>query len=103
MRTTRSPPRRAGGQRARQLGRQPRAVRGAEQRRRIAFRLAVLRPDLVRGLLSIDGGPAESAATAGMKKAFKFGGGLVKFAVDESKLRHDVRREIVKNPATPPG
>jgi pimeloyl-ACP methyl ester carboxylesterase len=63
----------------------------------IAFRLAVRRPDLVRGLLSIDGGPAESAATAGMKKAFKFGGGLVKFALDESKLRHDVRREIVKN------
>jgi pimeloyl-ACP methyl ester carboxylesterase len=63
----------------------------------IAFRLAIRRPDLVRGLLSIDGGPAETAATAGMKKAFKFGGGLVKFALDESKLRHDVRREIVKN------
>src|SRR5918999_1549029 len=63
----------------------------------IAFRLAIQRPDLVRGLLSIDGGPAESAATPGMKKAFKFGGGLVKFAMDPSKLRHDVRREIVKN------
>jgi pimeloyl-ACP methyl ester carboxylesterase len=63
----------------------------------IAFRLAILRPDLVRGLVSIDGGPAESAATPGMKKAFKLGGGLVKFAMDESKLRHDVRREIIKN------
>jgi pimeloyl-ACP methyl ester carboxylesterase len=63
----------------------------------IAFRLAIQRPDLVRGLLSIDGGPAESAATPGMKKAFKLGGGLVKFAMDESKLRHDVRREIVRN------
>lgn len=63
----------------------------------IAFRLAILRPDLVRGLLSIDGGPAESAATPGMKKAFKLGGGLVKFAMDQSKLRHDVRREIVRN------
>jgi pimeloyl-ACP methyl ester carboxylesterase len=63
----------------------------------IAFRLAVVRPDLVRGLLSIDGGPAESAATPGMKKAFKLGGGLVKLAMDESKLRHDVRREIVRN------
>jgi pimeloyl-ACP methyl ester carboxylesterase len=63
----------------------------------IAFRLAIQRPDLVRGLLSIDGGPAESAATPGMKKAFKFGGGLVKFAMNESKLRHDVRREIVRN------
>jgi pimeloyl-ACP methyl ester carboxylesterase len=63
----------------------------------IAFRLAILRPGLISGLLSIDGGPAESAATPGMRKAFKFGGGLVKFALDESKLRHDVRREIVKN------
>jgi pimeloyl-ACP methyl ester carboxylesterase len=63
----------------------------------IAFRLAIQRPDLVRGLLSIDGGPAESAATEGMKKAFKLGGGLVKFALNESKLRHDVRREIVRN------
>jgi pimeloyl-ACP methyl ester carboxylesterase len=63
----------------------------------IAFRLAILRPDLVRGLLSIDGGPAESAATPGMKKAFKLGGGLVKFAMNESKLRHDVRREIIRN------
>jgi pimeloyl-ACP methyl ester carboxylesterase len=63
----------------------------------IAFRLAILRPDLVRGLLSIGGGPAESAATPGMKKAFKLGGGLVKFAMDHSKLRHDVRREIVRN------
>jgi pimeloyl-ACP methyl ester carboxylesterase len=63
----------------------------------IAFRLAIQRPGLVRGLVSIDGGPAESAATPGMKKAFKLGGGLVKFAMDESKLRHDVRKEIIKN------
>jgi pimeloyl-ACP methyl ester carboxylesterase len=63
----------------------------------IAFRLAVERPDLVRGLLSIVGGPAESAATPGLKKAFKFGGGLVKLTMDESRLRHEVRREIVKN------
>lgn len=63
----------------------------------IAFRLAVARPSLVRGLLSIDGGPAESAATPGMKKAFKFGGFVAKLAMDESKLRHDVRREIVRN------
>jgi pimeloyl-ACP methyl ester carboxylesterase len=63
----------------------------------IAFRLAIKRPDLVRGLLSIDGGPAETAATPGMKKAFKLGGFAVKLAMDESKLRHDVRREIVLN------
>src|SRR5437762_1472913 len=37
------------------------------------------------------------AATPGMRKAFRFGGMLTKLAVDESKLRHDVRREIVRN------
>ncbi len=63
----------------------------------IAFRLTIARPDLVRGLLSIDGGPAESAATPGLKKAFKLGGFAAKLAVDESKLRHDVRKEIIRN------
>jgi pimeloyl-ACP methyl ester carboxylesterase len=63
----------------------------------IAFRLAVANPKLVRGILSIDGGPAESAGTPGMKKAFRMGSFLAKMAVDEGKLRHDVRREIVKN------
>ena len=63
----------------------------------IALRLAIANPDLVRGILSISGGPAESAATPGMKKAFRMGGFLTKLAVNESKLRHDVRKEIVKN------
>jgi pimeloyl-ACP methyl ester carboxylesterase len=63
----------------------------------IALRLALHNPALVRGILSIDGGPAESAATPGMKKAFRFGGFITKLAVNEGKLRHDVRREIVKN------
>jgi pimeloyl-ACP methyl ester carboxylesterase len=63
----------------------------------IGFRLAVARPALVRGLLSIDGGPAESAATPGMRKAFRFGAFAAKLAMDESKLRHDVHREIIRN------
>jgi pimeloyl-ACP methyl ester carboxylesterase len=79
------------------LGVQEALLVGQSSGAAIAFRLAIQRPDLVRGLLSIDGGPSESAATPGLKKAFKFGGGLAKLAVDPSKLRHDVRREIVKN------
>ena len=63
----------------------------------IAFRLAIARPGLVRGLLSIDGGPSESASTPGMRKAFHFGGILAKLAVDESTLRSNVRREIIRN------
>jgi pimeloyl-ACP methyl ester carboxylesterase len=63
----------------------------------IALRLAVARPELVRGLLAIDGGPVESAATPGMKRAFKLGGFAAKLVLDQSKLRHDVRREIIRN------
>jgi pimeloyl-ACP methyl ester carboxylesterase len=32
-----------------------------------------------------------------MKKAFRMGGFITKLAVNEGKLRHDVRKEIVKN------
>ena len=63
----------------------------------IAFRLAIVRPELVRGVLSINGGPAETAATPGMRKAFKLGGFITKMAVDPARLRHDVRREIIRN------
>jgi pimeloyl-ACP methyl ester carboxylesterase len=63
----------------------------------IALRLAIANPKMVRGVLSISGGPAESAATPGMKKAFRMGSFITKLAVNEGKLRHDVRKEIVKN------
>lgn len=63
----------------------------------IALRLAVARPTQVSGVLAIDGGPAESPSTPGMRKAFKLGGFVAKMAMDQSKLRHDVRREIVRN------
>ncbi|HVH08329.1 MAG TPA: alpha/beta hydrolase [Gemmatimonadales bacterium] len=36
------------------------------------FRLAYRRPDLVRGLLSIEGGPTESAVTPAFKRALRF-------------------------------
>jgi pimeloyl-ACP methyl ester carboxylesterase len=38
----------------------------------MAYRLAVRRPDLVGGLLSLDGGPAEAAATPGFRRAMAF-------------------------------
>src|SRR5947207_3487886 len=37
-----------------------------------AFRLAYRRPDLVRGLLSIEGGPTESALTPAFRRALRF-------------------------------
>jgi pimeloyl-ACP methyl ester carboxylesterase len=38
----------------------------------IAFRLAYRRPDLVRGLVSLEGGPAEAATTPGFRRAMRF-------------------------------
>jgi pimeloyl-ACP methyl ester carboxylesterase len=38
----------------------------------IAFRLALQRPDLVAGIVSIEGGPAEEAATPGFRLAMRF-------------------------------
>lgn len=37
-----------------------------------AFRLAYRRPDLVKALVSLEGGPAETAATASFKRAMRF-------------------------------
>ena len=37
-----------------------------------AFRLAYLRPDLVRALISLEGGPAETAVTPAFKRAMRF-------------------------------
>jgi pimeloyl-ACP methyl ester carboxylesterase len=38
----------------------------------MAFRLAVRRPDLVRGLVSIEGGPTEEATTPSFRRALKW-------------------------------
>jgi pimeloyl-ACP methyl ester carboxylesterase len=67
----------------------------------IAFRLAIQRPDLVRGLLSIEGPPAESAATPELKKAFTLGVFAVKLLLDPPKARHELRDELVSNSADP--
>ncbi len=63
----------------------------------IAYRLAILRPDLVTAVLSINGGPAESAATPGLKKALRFGGFLTKLMVGHGTLRGKVRDDLRKN------
>lgn len=38
----------------------------------IAFRLALRRPGLVRGILSVEGGPVEQATTRGFRRALQF-------------------------------
>lgn len=63
----------------------------------IAYRLAIMRPDIVSAVLSINGGPAESAATPGLKKALRFGGFLTKLMVGYGTLRGKVRDDLRKN------
>jgi pimeloyl-ACP methyl ester carboxylesterase len=63
----------------------------------IALRLAYQRPDLVEGILSIDGGPSESASTPSLRRAMRFGGLLTKALLQPDAVRSEVRHEIVAN------
>jgi pimeloyl-ACP methyl ester carboxylesterase len=63
----------------------------------IAYRLAYRRPDLVHGVLSINGGPAETAATPGLKHALRFGGFLTKLFVGPGTIRSRVWHDLIEN------
>lgn len=63
----------------------------------MVYRLAYRRPGMVRGILSIDGGPAETAATAGLKHALRFGGFLTKLFVGPGTIRSRVRHDLIEN------
>jgi pimeloyl-ACP methyl ester carboxylesterase len=63
----------------------------------MVYRLAYRRPGMVRGVLSIDGGPAETAATPGLKHALRFGGFLTKLFVGPGTLRSRVRHDLIEN------
>lgn len=61
----------------------------------IALRLALQRPDLVRGIVSLEGGVAESATTDGFRRAMKFApllklGGV---AVIHGLIKHELTEE----------
>ncbi|MEO8226194.1 MAG: alpha/beta fold hydrolase [Gemmatimonadota bacterium] len=62
----------------------------------MALRLAVRRPELVRGIVSIDGGPAETAATPGLTDATRYAS-VMKFFVDAGAIRKQVRAGMIKN------
>jgi pimeloyl-ACP methyl ester carboxylesterase len=62
----------------------------------MALRLAYRRPELVRGLLAIDGGPVEEAATPGLRHAMKFAV-LLKLFMGQGTLRKKVRHAMVEN------
>jgi len=60
----------------------------------ISFRLAVLRPDLVAGIVSLEGGPAEEAASPGLRRAMKVAP-LLKLVLREGMARRVIRSRLV--------
>src|SRR2546425_2750749 len=60
----------------------------------IAYRLAYRRPDLVRGIVSLDGGPAEAATTRGFRRAIQFAP-WIKLLGGERLVRAKVRRGLI--------
>lgn len=62
----------------------------------MAYRLAYRRPDLVRGLVSLDGGPAEAAATPGFRRALRFVP-WVKWFGGLRLIRKKIREELIKD------
>jgi len=63
----------------------------------MAYRLAYRRPELVRGVLSISGGPAETPATPVLKRSLRFGGFLTKLVVGKGMIRGKVKKDLIKN------
>ncbi|HEU4697633.1 MAG TPA: alpha/beta hydrolase [Gemmatimonadales bacterium] len=64
----------------------------------MALRLALQRPGLVRGIVSLDGGAAETAATPGLKKAMRWAG-LLKLFMGPGSVRKKVRAGMRENSA----
>ncbi|HEY8106343.1 MAG TPA: alpha/beta hydrolase [Gemmatimonadales bacterium] len=62
----------------------------------MALRLTYRRPDLVRGLLAIDGGPVETAATPGLRHAMKFAV-FLKLFMGQGTLRRKLRHGMIEN------
>jgi pimeloyl-ACP methyl ester carboxylesterase len=62
----------------------------------MAYRLAYRRPDLVGGIVSLDGGPAEEAATPGFRRALRFIPWLKWFG-GLHLIRKKVREELVRD------
>lgn len=63
----------------------------------MAFRIAYRRPELLRGILSIEGSAAETPATPGLKHALRFGGFLTKLFVGPGTIRSRVRHDLIQN------
>jgi pimeloyl-ACP methyl ester carboxylesterase len=65
----------------------------------IVLRLALLRPDLVRGVVSLEGGPAETGTTPGFRRALGFAN-LIKLG-GRSVLRSQLQHRLCAASANP--
>jgi pimeloyl-ACP methyl ester carboxylesterase len=65
-----------------------------------AFRLAYHRPDLVRGLVSIEGGPTETALTPAFKRALRFAPWIKLFG-GIRLIRHKIRGLLIDSSGDP--
>lgn len=66
----------------------------------IAFRLAYRHPEQVAAVVSLDGGPAEAAATRGFRRAMRFAP-LIKLFGGVGRIRGHVRSTLVTRSADP--
>jgi len=66
----------------------------------IALRLALARPDLVRGVVLIEGGAAEQAATPGFRRAMLFAP-WIKMLGGQTLIRKQLRKSLAKSSADP--
>jgi len=61
----------------------------------MAYRMAYRRPDLVAGVVSIEGGPAERATTPGFRRAMVFVP-WIKWFGGVSRVRKEIRKGLIK-------
>ena len=61
----------------------------------MAYRLAYRRPDLVAGIVSIDGGPAERAATPAFRRAMELAPWIKLFG-GMSRVRRKIRAQLIR-------
>lgn len=64
------------------------------------FRLAYLRPDLVKALISLEGGPAETAVTPAFKRAMKFAP-WIKLLGGVKLIRWKIRNMLIASSGDP--
>lgn len=82
------------------LGADPAVVVGHGVGASVALRLAARHPDRVRAVVSLDGGPAEAAATSGIRRAMRFAF-FIKLFGGQDALRRTVRSTLEECSADP--